>query len=109
MSKTFKQPGQVIDVTASGAPIAVGEVVVLATIVAVARVNIPDGDTGSADVEGVHELPKVSATPISQGAKVYWDGSKIVTSPSGNTLAGYAFSEALSADATVDVKLNAAS
>lgn len=105
MSRTYIQPGHVLDVTASGSDIAAGDVVVRGARVAVALDNIADGDTGSASVEGVHELPKVSGSAISQGATVYWNGSAMTTASSGNTEAGYAFEAAQSADTSMAVKL----
>ena len=111
MSKTYLQPGHVIDITANGSDITNGSVVVVGSIVAVALVDIPDGETGSGSVEGVHTLPKATGSGISQGAKVYWNDTngEMTTSSSGNTLAGYAFEARESADAEIPVKLNAAS
>jgi len=87
---------------ASGAPVIVG------ARVGVALVAIPAGESGIVQMDEVFSLSKVTGS-ISQGANVYLIASnaQITTSASGNTLAGFAFEAAESADATVPVKLNA--
>lgn len=107
MGTTFKQPGEVMDfANDTGSDIDADSVVTVGDRVAVAQVNIADGETGSASVEGVHELPKADGEDISQGATVYWNGSAITTTSTDNTEAGYAFAAAAGADGTVMVKLN---
>lgn len=104
MGTTFKQPGHVIDVTADGSDIKAGDVVVRGDRVAVALVDIKDGETGSASVEGVHELP-MADEDIDQGTTVYWNGDAITATSTDNTEAGYAFRSGASGDDTIDVKL----
>lgn len=108
MSRTFKQPGEVIDYPATAA-VASGDVLVIGTRIAVALNAIAAGVTGSAAVTGVHTLPKLSTDAVTQGAVLYWDATnkRLTTTASGNTLAGYAFNAAAAGVAVVDIKINA--
>ena len=105
--KTFRQNGEVYDYTPSGAAVASGDVVVMGTVVGVAVTDIADGVQGAVSAYGVHNLAKVAATAIAQGAKVYWDASNSVATSvaTSNTLMGVAFDAAASADTTINVKL----
>lgn len=106
MGTTYKQPGEVIDyANDTGSEIPVDSVIELPDRIAVALVTIPDGETGSASVEGVHELPKATPEAIDQGAEVYWDGTAITATPTDNTPAGYAFHAGAEADEAILVKL----
>jgi predicted RecA/RadA family phage recombinase len=110
--------GKVLDYTnASGVDIASGDTVLIGTLLGVALVNIPDGETGSVAIEGVFEIRKATGA-ITQGANLYWDADgnpvegasqtgALTTTSSGNTLGGRAFAAAAEADATVLTKLNA--
>lgn len=108
MSKTFKQPGEVMDYAAAAAT-ASGDVVVVGTRVGVALTAIAAGSTGSLAVTGVHTLAKLSTDVVAQGALLYWDATnkRLTTTASGNTLAGYAFNAAAAASTVADIKLNA--
>ena len=108
MAGNHVQKGDVLTYTNTGEEtVAAGTPVVVGARVGVALVNIAPDESGSVAVDEVFSLEKVTGA-ISQGANVYLVASnaKITTSASGNTLAGYAFEAALSADLTVDVKLN---
>lgn len=113
MARTFKQPGKVIDHTnASGVDIAVGDVVVMGDIVGVALVDIPDTETGSVSIEGVHEVPKATGTAWTQGDSLDWDGAAGAfeldkTTPVAGDVenVGIAAADALSAAALGLVKL----
>lgn len=74
MAKNFVQKGDVIDYTA-GADIASGAVVPLQHAVGVAITDIANGDTGPVAIEGVFEVPKVSAAVFAVGEKLLWDAS----------------------------------
>lgn len=104
---TYWQRGETLDFTndAVGATkIDANTIVDLGGLVGVAGTDIAVGETGSLHVSGVYEMPKTSTNAITQGKKVYWDGSGI-TEASDNggspatpyTPAGYA---ALAAGAT---------
>lgn len=103
----YIQPGEVIDHTPS-ATLAAGDVVVIGKRIGIAETDIAANDAGSVAVEGVFSVAKASGA-IQQGALVYWDttNDNATTTATGNTLAGYAFAAAASADAAVAVKLNA--
>lgn len=74
------QDGSVIDYTnGTGSDIASGDVVVIGggstAMIGVAMVDIADGETGSVALEGVYEVPKVTAAVIAQGEAVIYDVS----------------------------------
>lgn len=94
MTDKYKQPGVVIDYTA-GADISSGDVVKMGNILGVALADIANGETGSVQIEGVFELPKVSGAVITQGESLTWDVS-------ANSGAG-AFDDNLATPATGDV------
>lgn len=76
MARTFVQSGKVLDyANSSGSTITAGSIVVLGDCVAIAEVDIPDGESGSVSVTGVHRVPKVAGTAWAQGEKVDWDAS----------------------------------
>ncbi len=101
--KNFIQNGEVYNHVAA-ADISSGDVVVMGTVVGVAVTDIASDETGSVQAYGVFELPKV-ASALAQGAKVYWTGTNVTATASGNTEMGVAFAAAASGDATVQVKL----
>lgn len=103
MANNYEQPGDILQHTASS-DIEAGDGVVVGSRFGVALVDIPNGKTGSVQMEGVFRLPKVSGA-LSQGAKVYWNGEKITATSSDNTEAGYVFEGVASGDGDVLVKL----
>ncbi len=68
------QPGKVIDYTA-GADITSGSVVRIGQILGVALTDIANGATGPVQIEGVFEVPKVTAAVFAQGESLTWDSS----------------------------------
>lgn len=103
MASNYEQPGDILQYTADG-DISAGDGVVVESRFGVALVDIPDGETGSVQMEGVFRLPKVSGA-LGQGKKVYWNGDKITETATDNTEAGYVFEAAGSSDEDVAVKL----
>lgn len=108
--------GLTMNYTASAA-IASGDLVVVGLRVGVAVADIANTETGTLELQGVFELPKVSGA-ITQGALVYWDADGnpvggvsgaggLTTTSNGNTLAGFAVEAAGETAATVKVKINA--
>lgn len=76
MAKNYVQAGEVVDFTnGTGSDIASGDVVPMGSLIGVAITDIPDGETGAVGVEGVWEMPKVSAAVIAAGETVTWDAS----------------------------------
>lgn len=112
MANTFKQPGTILThANGSGSDIAAGDVVVIGDTVAVALVDIPDGESGAISLEGVHELPKDAGTAWEQGDKLDWDASedafgKGITAASGDVIGcAIAAADAASAGTVGEVKL----
>lgn len=112
MAKNYIQAGEVIDFTA-GADISSGAVVVVGSLVGVAITDIANGDIGAVSVEGVWELPKVSAAVIGAGETVNWDTSagafddNQATPATGDLTDGCVAVEAAgNGDTTVKVKIN---
>lgn len=105
MAKNYVQAGEVLQVTAA-ADIASGAPVVMGAVVGVALSDIATGETGSVQIEGVWNLPKVSAGAIAQGAKVYLTpGGSITTTSSDNTYAGFAAAAAADTVTEINVRL----
>ncbi len=76
MAKNFIQPGEVIDWTnGTGSAVASGAVVAIGQMLGVALVGIANGATGSVQIKGVFEVPKVSGAVIAAGESLVWDVS----------------------------------
>lgn len=108
MTTKFVQPGEVIDYTA-GANIASGQVVLMGARIGVALKAIANGETGPVQVTGVFNIAKLSTDNMAQGALLYWDNtnSRLTTTASGNTLAGFAAAAAGATTTSVNIKINA--
>lgn len=74
MTRLFVQRGGVIDYTA-GSDIAAGQVVVMGHTLGIALTDIASGSLGAVAIEGVYELPKVSAAVFAVGEKLVFDTS----------------------------------
>ena len=80
------QTGEVIDYTNSGTdPIAVGDVVVLATFCGIAETDIPVGEMGAVAITKVWEVPSVSGTAFAVGDVLYWDATAKKTTKTAGT------------------------
>lgn len=109
MAKNYVQEGKIMSWTnGTGGDIASGDVVLIGTRVGVALVDIADGESGSVAVAEVFEVPKVAPLAIAAGDFLYWDvaDANFNKTATDNTLGGYAFADAASADTTVNIKLN---
>lgn len=108
MTTKFVQPGEVIDYTA-GANIASGQVVLMGARIGVALKAIANGETGPMQVTGVFNIAKLPTDNMAQGALLYWDNtnSRLTTTASGNTLAGFAAAAAAATTTSVNIKINA--
>ena len=108
MTTKFVQPGEVIDYTAV-ANIASGQVVLMGARIGVALKAIANGETGPMQVTGVFNIAKLSTDNMAQGALLYWDNanSRLTTTASGNTLAGFAAAAAGASTTSVNIKINA--
>jgi predicted RecA/RadA family phage recombinase len=103
--KNFHSKGEILTLTptADGAS---GDIVIVGALVGIALSDHVSGTPTPLQMEGVVEVPKAVGA-IGEGVQLYATAAKVVTtSASGNTAIGYAASAALSADATVLVKLD---
>lgn len=94
------QAGKVIEwLNGTGATVKSGDVVVIGALIGVAVADIIDGDTGSVDLSGVFELPKLAGQSFAFGAKLYWDATakNLTTTVTSNTFTGNAWLPAASA------------
>lgn len=111
MANNYIQPGEVIDYTA-GANITSGSVVAMGNILGVALTDIASGATGSVQITGVFEVPKVSAAVIAQGESLTWDASagafddNLATPAAGDITgaAAVAFEAGINTQTTIKVK-----
>lgn len=108
MTSKYVQPGEVMDYVAA-ANIVSGQVLLIGVRVGVALAAIASGSKGSVGMSGVFTVAKLTTDVVAQGAALYWDNanSRLTTTASGNTLAGYAFEAAGNGATTVNIKLNA--
>lgn len=72
MAKNYKFPGAVIDIVAASDLVS-GQASIVGQLLAVALVDIPTGTKGSAQIEGVFELPKLTSANVAAGAGLTWD------------------------------------
>lgn len=109
MAKNYIGEGSVLEFTNStGSTIASGSPVLMGKRLGIALTDILDGTSGAVAVEGVFAVAKLSTDAPGQGALLYWDAtnSRLTTTASGNTQAGYAASAAINGDTTVNINLN---
>lgn len=105
MKAVYIHAGDAIDYTPT-ADVAAGDVVVIGTLCAVAKLDIPANTLGALATKGVFDIAK-GATAITAGAAIYWDATNKVattTAPS-NTALGIAVAAATAEDTTVRVIL----
>jgi len=81
-----------------------------AALFGVAAADIANGASGPFHLVGCFALTKKAGDTPAQGAKLYWDNTNkyVTTTATSNTYIGAAIAAALSADATVSVRLNGA-
>jgi len=76
MATNFSQEGASLEWTnGTGAAVSAGDVVKVGAQIGIAATDIANGATGTVYMEGVFEVPKVSAAVIGQGQSVIWDTS----------------------------------
>lgn len=107
MAQNYLQPGNQVTITNStGTAVVSGEPFAVNDLVVVALGDIANGAAGTCGLEGVYSLPKTNPLVINQGDKVYFSTStKKVTKTNTDKVCGVCVKAALSADATVEVKL----
>lgn len=109
-----RQPAETMDyVNSTTASIPDGTVVLVeSTLGVVVGGAIAASKTGALDITNSFSIPKDATTnAVSQGVKVYWDAGTpgITTTASTHKPAGLAMAASSTAQANVDVKLNAGS
>jgi predicted RecA/RadA family phage recombinase len=112
MSTTKVQDGKTITVTAPTGGLTAGTPHVLRSGTS-GRIVIPKNTVDATenvecDAVGVHGLTKATGTgtALSQGDLVYWDGSKITDTASGNDRAGTVTEDAATSDSIVLVDID---
>lgn len=107
MTARYVQKGEAIDYRPANA-VAAGDVIVLGTLVGIARLDIEANTLGSLAVVGCFEAPKATGA-ITAGAAVYWDATnkQVTTTAAGKPYLGKAVAAAASSDETVQFLLNA--
>lgn len=107
MSKaTYWQRGESLDYkNKTASVIEENTIVIIGSRIGVTGAPVNPGETGPIHVSGVFEIAKAAGQAIDLGTEVYFDGEKITTTKTDNTLAGYAAADAASSDAKVLVKL----
>lgn len=107
MTSKFIMSGDVVDYVA-GSAISNGQVLLIGKRIGVALVAIANGATGAVMVRGIFTIAKLSTDVVAQGDLLYWDAgnSRLTTTASGNTQAGYATKAAGSGVTTVEISIN---
>lgn len=75
MADNFISPGKVLQYTNAGSAITAGSVVKMGNILGVALVDIATSATGSVQIDGVFDVPKVTGAVIAIGESLTWDVS----------------------------------
>ncbi len=106
MKASYWQRGETLDYKNKTASIIEANTVIsLGSRIGVVGAHIKPGEVGSLHVTGVFEMDKVASEEISMGTQVYFNGTAITATASGNTSAGYAAADAAVSDAIILVKL----
>lgn len=108
MTTKFVMSGEVIDHTAQ-ATVSSGQVLLIGSRIGVALSACAAGQVVAVRVLGIFTIAKLSTDAVAQGAALYWDNtnSRLTTTASGNTLAGFASAAAGAGVGTVEISINA--
>ncbi len=106
--KNYIQDGDLIEATAPAGGVVSGAGLLVGNLFGVAASTAAEGGAFALAVEGVYELPKLSAALFSAGGKVSWDGANARCDVPGTGLhpIGVAIEPAASGVATVKVRLD---
>ena len=110
--KNYKQPGEILTLTAPAGGVVSGLTYVIGTLLVIAQVSAAAGEQFTALREGVFTVVKKAAETWAEGDKLYFDNTAknyTKTSATGLFLAGNAVAAAQSADVIGDIVLNATS
>ena len=105
--KNYICPGNVLEVTAPVGGITSGQLVKQGQLIGVASCSAVETEKVAIQITGVYEVAKEAPLAITQGDALYFVAANgnLNKTASGNTLAGYAYEDAASADTTVRVIL----
>lgn len=108
MATNYKQPGEVLELTAPAGGVVSGTAYKIGQFLVIALVTAAAGEKFSGACCGVWELPKVSAQAWTEGALVYWDDTakNVTTVATGKLCIGVAAEAAANPSATGLVRLN---
>lgn len=93
--------GQTLDHTPE-TDVAAGDVVVIGSLVGIAKLDIAAGTLGALALTGVYDVKK-GADAFEAGGPVYWDETKKQAAPTGTVRLGYATEKTDAAAETVRV------
>jgi len=89
--------------------VAAGSVVVIGSLIGIAKLDIKAGTLGALALVGVYDIVKATGdgTAITKGEKVYWNATaqKVTSVTSGNVYLGEAIAAAAAADTTARIRL----
>lgn len=100
--KTQLNKGKAIEITTPSGGYASGQPVKVGSLVGISSNTYLQNDTAVIWLLGTHLVAKTAAQAWTAGALLYWDAtaSSFTTTSTSNTLAGYAYADAASADTT---------
>jgi len=93
----------------AGSTITSGQVVLFGARIGIAQASVASGATVALRVLGIWTVAKLSTDAMTQGALLYWDNtnSRLTTTSTGNTLAGFCATAAGAGTTTVEISINA--
>lgn len=99
--------GLTIDHTPAAQRLA-GAGTLIGLMVGVAVNDVSASTEGVFYIQGVFNMPKLTADVVTQGAQLYWDNTNLrwTLTSAGNTAAGKAYKAASGSVSTVDVIIN---
>ncbi len=107
MTATYLQRGEALDYkNSTDALIKAGDIVTVGARIGVAGADIPAGETGAVEVEGVFIVPYADSGAAALGTDVYWNETGVTaTKGESTTPAGYVAVPAVAGDSTVAIKI----
>jgi len=106
--KNFVSNGESLQIIAPSGGVVGGQIYKQGSVIGVVVADAAEGDQFTLKIEGAYSgLPKAAGEAWSAGDSLYWDAtnSVLTKTATSNTLAGYAFNAALSADVIGDILL----
>jgi predicted RecA/RadA family phage recombinase len=105
--KNYIQRGEIVSVAAPAGGVAGGDVVAIGRLLGVAVATAAETAPAEIQVEGVFDVAVASADVVAVGDTLYWDAveREVTTASAGNTVAGYAVTDAGAGVTTVRIRL----